>query len=549
MRTLQCWGIAPGNTANDNTIRFNQMEAVMVGQEVDMGGAEVPVTAIPTACKYRNGFFIIPDATGVLARYPALDTIKARERYVTKNTRYSAWPQDKAHVYRNVLYVPFNEGDGHHLNRKVHIGYSEDDGQTWQVEIPVFPTVEGLPEEACFGAGVVRGQQLLIVKYQAESETPFRSKLLGRRLYEFNQMEITITPATGQFMITGPQGYKVGDSFCLRSWTGGQVGGVTVNAGPYVVTNSTDTGVIVDRVGAVSGGAVTGGCIVESVQGPFTEILFGGGRDFGQEVMHVAGLDPATAVQPTLFHSLAPRDDISRGGFYTCCHGGDLGTGTRLIKVSALLATVSTTRSVDWIRTIRPTQGVEPSVVYHDGMLFGTIRKQGDAGYPARFWKSDDELATPPVIIDAPSNPSFLSRQPLPIRVMGGEVYMFAGGTRAEQNGLVVPEDVPLYLFRATLSEVMAATTTWPFRAYRLGVAYVSATNGNIQTNATGMCSLAPLADGRRLLVAWSTEHAAMFEDFDGQPDVVAAIVDVSGWGGRPHSQVQDPIGLRAMQP
>jgi hypothetical protein len=531
---LASWGVSPANSASVNATQLAQVVARLAGQVVDMGGLTYRVPSIPAGCQWVNGYWLVADGTGALIRYPAEQTIPTRTVKITSNNEYSAWPQDKAHIFNDVLYVPYNEGTGHQTGLGVKIAYSDDGGYTWVTETPTIPAISGYDNEVCFAAGVVRGQQLLIVKYEEETiadpenPLPRRHKLLGRRLYDRVVGEIAITPETDEFIISNGTnfGLKPGDQFYIRGWTYGTVGGVAVLSGPYTVTNSTNTQVRVQRTGAAPGSAVEGDVVIETVQGAFAEITIGeGGIEFGRAVMLAAGLDPDEDAPPTLFHSFAPRDDIDRGGFYTGFHGTAFGGGTRLVRVDKLLATTAAQREIAWVRTINAAQGVEPSVVFHSGNLMGFIRRQAGS-YPARFWLSSDELATEATLLDAP-DPPFLHRQPIPCRIIGDQLFAFAAGERGS-NDERVRGTIPLYLFHAPLSAVLTAEE-WPFDAYHLGECYLSATNLNIGTNAVGLASLTPTGDGR-LLVTWSDEHAPVLEDLDGQPDIWGAIIDVRRW-------------------
>jgi hypothetical protein len=542
---LASYGITATNTAAQNSAAFAQLEVNLVGQTVDLMGSEIPVTTIPNKCRYVNGWWIVPDPTGVLVRVPALDTVQARQAPVSPGTAYEAWPQDNAHTFRRSTWQPYSRGSSHNADLDVRIAVSDDKGQTWETQTPTLPDVTDFPNRMVFSAGVVRGQQLMVVRYGNADNNVFRHKLFGRRLYERTQktdVTITATTDTWTFGNTGDWGLKVSDQFRVWAWSGAStVGGQAVNAlVTLTVTGVTNNTVTVTRTGATAEGAVSGNLIFEPVQGNFAEITFGSGTlEFGDAVLTAASLTPGTDQPATLFHSFAPRDDTLAGGFYVGLHGGGHGAGAKLAFVQSVLHSNAETRTVAWVRDIAP-EGVEPTVTFSGGWLFGTIRSQSFTGYPLRVWRSSNELGTAPVLLDAPSNAQFARRQPAPLEVMGGQAFLFFGGDRPNTQGA---KDVPLYLAVASVSQLQTATT-WPFQVYRVGAAHFSSTNNTAETNAVGLCSATPLTD-RKLFVSWSTENGPLTSDQDGQPQIWGAVLDVSRWVGLPPAT--DVIGHLAV--
>jgi hypothetical protein len=538
---LDSFEISPDSTPEQNSERFALLAAALGGREIDMGGQEIPVTAIPSGCRYSNGWFIVPDATGAIVRVPALDTVRARQAPISPGTAYEAWPQDNSHTFRRSTWQPYSRGSSHNADLDVRIAVSDDKGQTWETQTPTLPTVTDFPNRMVFSAGVVRGQQLMVVRYGNADNNVFRHKLFGRRLYERTQKTgVTITATTNAWTFgdTGDWGLKVGDQFRVWAWSGAAtVGGQPVNATVVLtVTAVANSTVTVTRTGATAAPAVPGNLIFEPVQGEFAEITFGDGAlEFGSAVLAAAGLTPGTDQPATLFHSFAPRDDVSAGGFYVGLHGGGHGAGAKLAFVQSVLHSNAATRTVAWVRDIAP-EGVEPTVTFSGGWLYGTVRSQSFTGYPMRVWRSSNELGSAPVLIDAPSNAQFARRQPVPFKIIGGQAFLFFAGDRPNVQGA---RDVPLYLAVVPVAQLQAATL-WPFRVYRVGAAYFSSTNNTAETNAVGLCSAAVLTD-RKLFLSWSTENGPLTSDQDGQPQIWGAVLDVSRWVGLP--PVTDAIG------
>jgi hypothetical protein len=541
---LASFGILASNTAAQNSAAFAQLEVSLVGQTVDLMGSEIPVTSIPSKCRYVNGWFIVPNATGVLVGVPALDTVQARQAQISPGERYEAWPQDSAHFYRGSIWQPFPVGTTHKTELELKIGVSDDRGQQWKVETPTLPVVAGFPNVMTFSAGVVRGQQLMIVRYTDVDFTTHRHKLMGRRLFEFTYktgITVTSTTNTWTFGNTGDWGLKVGDQFVVRGWEGpSTIGGRPMNElVTFTVIAAANTTVTVTRTGATAEGPVTGNMVFEPVQGNFSEITFGG-AEFGDAVLTAAGLTPGVDATATLFHSFAARDDISAGGFYVGLHGGGHGTGSRVAFVQSVLHSNAATRVVAWVRSLS-VEGIEPTVTYKDGWLYGTIRSQSGAGYPLRVWRSSDNLDNAPVLIDGPTNAGFARRQPAPLEIIGNQAFLFFAGERPTVPGA---KDVALYVAVAPVAQVRTATS-WPFRIYRVGAAYFSSTNKTAGTTVVGMCSAVPLSD-RKLFVSWGTENGPLTFDQDGQPEVWGAVLDVSRWVGLP--PVTDAIGHLAVE-
>jgi hypothetical protein len=91
----------------------------------------------------------------------------------------------------------------------LRIGVSDDNGQTWSVETPTLPAVSGFPNIMAFSAGVVRGQQFVVVRYTDEPFAVHRHKLMARRLYEFSAktgVSVTSTTDTWTFGNTADWG-------------------------------------------------------------------------------------------------------------------------------------------------------------------------------------------------------------------------------------------------------------------------------------------------------------------------------------------------------
>jgi hypothetical protein len=542
---LASYSVLASNTAAVNSANLARLEADLAGQAIDMLGATIPVTAIPAGARYYNGFWRVADALGVQVSVPARGTISARQARASTGAGYRAWPQGNAHAYRASIWQPFTAGTSHNADLEVRIGRSDDNGLSWTNETPTLPTVVDFPNRIVFSSGVIRGQQFMVVRYGNAANTTFRHKLLARRLYERTQKTaVTITPGAGTWVLspTTDWGLKPGDTFSIHAWTGAAtVGGAPVNTTPLTVTAVTDNSVTVTRAGSSATTAEIGDLIFEPVQGAFAEVTFGAGAlEFGDAVLTAAGLTPGTDQPATLFHDFAPRDDLARGGFYVGLHGGGHGGGAKLALVQGVLGSNAALRVVSWVRVIA-AEGVEPTVTWTGTHLIGGVRSQSFTGYPARVWRSADELATAPVLIDAPNNANWARRQPVAIRVAGGQVFLFFAGERGNTQG---PKPIPLYLATVPLAQFLAATV-WPFQIIRLGAAYLSSTNNIPETNAVGLCSMAALSNAKMFL-AWSTEHAPKDFDQDGQPAVWGAVLDVSRWTGAPVPT--DEIGYLAVE-
>lgn len=494
------------------------------GATVDGAGGVYKVTSLPQGRnRFVNGYWRRLTASGVLATYPMHDTIGIKTSCLAyaPDGAYRSWPQDKFCTYKapqgnsaEIVISAWNEGSGHGAD-DMHLVMrrSTDGGNSWEDEEHHFGT-DGV-EGSVWSMGVVHGQLMAIVR-RGTGGSFTDHELYGRRLYERREMVSQDVSTTNGSAVVVLQienhGLIIGNTINIIQFSA-SIGGITLS-GIYNVNAVTNKDSFSITAGSAATSTATGNrnFYIEFLESDWAEITFGG-LSFMQALNAVPST-PFPAV-PTLFHGFA--QDRNTLDFYVGVHGGagNVG-GPYLVKVSnSTLAGRSMT--VENIAGL--TNGVEPSpAVDSAGNVLVGIRKEG--AYPLRYaFKS---IGTGLWEYFSFSNSTFAHASPSPIRVaQSGEVLSVISDTRTVDG---FPGYVPIYLIKwDSVSDYRLGFGEATF--LEIGRAYFSNTNISDGGNAVGVPSLSVMKNGR-IIAGYSSEHAPIRQDDDGQPSVYVVTID-----------------------
>lgn len=515
---------AVGDASTDDTAAFTALEGSVTGRRVDLLGQTYSVTSIPTGNLYVNGWWLVPnDDESASVRYPAYETIDGHSLKIETGRRYSAWPQDSACAYNGAVLIGYNEGSDHLAADLHHVIATSLDGarSVHRFERGMEGFLSPLGARMCFAAGVLDGQELRVVRQNTgDAASGGTHRLYGRRRFEVREVDaLLLTPGTDSIVVGyANHGVKVGDSVTFAEWDGGAVGGVDPAGNTYTVATVAAASFSLTVAGTTATGAVTDRGKLQFEQGAFANLDVDSGT-LGAAII-AASADISSS--PTLIHSLAPVPG-SAGTLYIGFHGGGA-SGPFIARIDDALTGSAT---IAWVRRVQATltEGVEPTVAYDatSGDILGFVRSQG-SGYPIRFWRSDDDLATDATVADCPWGNDFGTYSPIPCRIVGSDLH-FALTSKRTRDGK--RGTVPLYWGRVPLAD--ADNGIWAdTELVKLKDLYFSNTNVGDTTNAVGVPSLvAP--DDEHLVFVYSTETPAQEDDFDGQPHVEALTLNLRG--------------------
>jgi hypothetical protein len=506
-RTTLGLGITPetfgavGDGVTDDTAAFTSLRTLHPTAEFDLLDKTYRVTALPNG-PFRNGYFKIADAEGDLdLLYPARGTMPRSRINLTGQRAYSAWAQDNAHVWRDLVYTFFSQGT-EHANGFMNAASMVRRAGVWRG--PVQHIVDYDMPHWVSAAGVLNGVQLM---FRRDDDTP-DYKLFVRRLPARVEMTDTIRTTSGAsaFRIQWadiPSGYRdamgVRPGMVARFTSVDAVGGLTIS-GNYTVASVDATEITFTHGDAATSTATGGGEFeVTFLETVFTEL------NVDATTVGAAIQAERTGASQSNLHSFAPGGDNTG----TCFVGvGRTGTTVKagIAKLSGLLTASPT---VDWWRALsgaaadhtEPTVWRDPA----DGYLYGFLRSQ-TVGVPPAFWWSADELATAATVTNG-SGSGYMWQSPISIVGVGDDLWALASGNRTGEGVTAgtIAADVNIYLGRAT----KAAAQSLGFAAFEWFVVdRVRYANHYIGVqNAVGVPSIT--ADGRWL-------HLFYGEDGDG---------------------------------
>ncbi|WMT88284.1 hypothetical protein NO932_06645 [Pelagibacterium sp. 26DY04] len=544
------YGASEGSSGATNDAAFAAFEAVLSGSIVDLRSKTYPITTIPTGNTYQNGYWLIEnyDETATV-RIPAKNTINRTLAQITNDDALDGQPQDSWHSYNDgvgkwpVVFALWRQrsnnlhGGGEEYQSM--LCRSKDGGMTWgEVEWIIPSEYNRQP----FAAGQVNGQQFVIVR-----DTGQPHKLFGRRLYQRREL-------TGQNLSRGTDilyieempdhGVKAGDKVRVLDWSGAALNGVTPD-GEYTVAVSEDTRFGITVTGMVeNAGFVERDFNLEFVEGPFTEILFGG-QHLSDAVAAASGGSLPNLT--TLYMHLEPDPDNPGGGFYTVTHGGGGNQpGSWMVRVANPLQSGA---SISAVRQIS-TYGVEASIRKDaDGYLYTMIRSQ-ENGEAVQFGWSDDEGQTW-TLTTGPAYPwALLSGTAMVI--VGDKLFATLSGARNATALLTEEGIVPMYLLEATLADLRSEGFD-AFTITKVQDMYFS--DGRLgEGSVTGVQSMVAVQD--RLIIGYCSEFAPTKDNLGGLSDIFALTIELDGDSIQaaqnreiiPRTFVREPVSYRTIR-
>lgn len=474
------------------------MRAASGTAEIDLLGLTYRVTAVPAGA-WRNGYFRIFNYEGSLpALIPARGAIPRSRINLTGQRAYSAWAQDNAHVWRDLVYIFFSQGTEHALGFMNTASMVRRAG-VWRG--PVQHVVDYADTHWVSAAGVIDGVQLM---FRRDDSTP-DYKLFVRRLPARVEMTDTIRTTNGAstFRIRWadiPAAYR--DAMGVRAGMSAvftsvdNVGGLTIS-GSYVVASVDATEITFPHGSAATSNAVGGGEFsVAFPETAFAELAVDA-TTVGQAIQA-----QRTGATQSNIHSFAPGGDATG----TCFVGVGRTAGTVKAGVAKLTGLLTASPTVAWWRELtgadddhtEPTIWRDPA----DGYLYGFLRSQ-ELTTPPAFWWSADELATAATVTSGPGS-GFMWQSPISLVGVGDDLWALASASRTGDGDSVgaVAAEVDIYLGRAT----KAAARSGGFGAFEWRVVdRVRFANHNFgAANVVGLPSIT--ADGRWLHLFYGEE-------------------------------------------
>lgn len=437
---------AVGDGTTDDTAAFTALRAIYPTTNISLVDRAYRVTALPPG-PFRNGSFRIEDAEGDLTlSYPAQSTLLRSRINLTGQRAYSAWAQDNAHVWRDLVYCFFSQGT-EHAGGAMNTASMVRRAGVWRG--PVQHIVDYADTHWVSAAGVIDGVQLM---FRRDDSTP-DYRLFVRRLPARVEMTDTIRTTSGAsaFRIQWadiPSGYR--DAMGIRPGMSAvftsvdNVGGLTIS-GSYVVASVNATEITFTHGSAASSTATGGGEFsVTFPETAFTELNVDS-TTVGQAIQ----AERTGSIQSNI-HSFTPGGDNTG----TCFVGvGRTSTDVKagIAKLTGLLTSSPT---VAWWRELTGANEVhtEPTVWRDpaDGYLYGFLRTQ-TLDVPPAFWWSADELATAATVTNGPGS-GYMWQSPISLVGVGDDLWALASGNRTGDGDSigVVADEVNIYLGRAT---------------------------------------------------------------------------------------------------
>lgn len=531
--------------ATDDTANFTALEALVSGQDIDLRSRTFSVTAIPKGNKYRNGWWLIPNADdGADIIYPARDTLRPLGSPINlaPSERYSAWPQGKGDVYRSEVFVIYNTG-GSHDDATQHpvLRRSGDNGASFKdYPLHLFQQNSGTERYMCFGSGIIDGQHVISVFREQIGVGIIENYLYGRRIYEYKNysaLRMTTTAASSQVTIyEANHGLKVGDRINFPNSIVG-VGGLTLS-GTKTVLEGFETNFVIDAGSpAASTSDATYAATLIFLEDAFTEITFGG-QSFGSAVNTFSA---DITGQFTQGHTIVGIP-ASAGDLYVPIHGGGA-TGPWVVGVNNIFRGAPTRLIGSVTRIGGLTEGIEPTLDRDlvTGNFYGAIRTQS-ASYPWRFfWLPAGGTFNNAVVSDGDASP-FALYSPITMKVVGSKIFGITSGSRNTGG----KAEVGLYILEASIADAESIGAA-AFRKVSTGNLNYTDFLLNDQANAIGVPGMFVTDDNQILGLLWSDQFQSGVRSEFGQPSIflqrfwigpdqkldTAVPPDEIGWAGR----------------
>jgi hypothetical protein len=540
------------NGVTDDTAKFATLEADFQNRKVDLRRSTYLVSAIPTGNVYENGWFgatrTPPGGVGspILIRTPARNTLLADTMKLTTGHRYACWPEHKWHVYNGVIYALWNEGYAHNSSDlHVRVARSYDGGQTWTKYERHFQTTAG--QQTCWAAGVLDGQQYVIIREIFSGTTNFR--LYSRRLYEKRAVTCNVTTTNGSNVIElalPTHGTKVGQTVEFDETF--VVNGVTVTGGTAyaAAANTSDLTLkltIAGSANATSSGTVPQTFDIQFIETGFSQVTFGG-VSFGEAVIAKGVL----LAQPAEYTGLEPVS--GQGIFYTGIASGNAavapGTvGEIVVKATGLFSTPTISKTV---ATTTADRGDTTVRRLSTGNLMGLSRTNNSASM--KMWFSDDDLGTFTVHINGPGTTFVQSSVPFVVIDDTWVVASLTGNRFGDPESATASarNPVPVYLAVGLYSELKAEGWT-AFKYYKVG--YVFHENRFADNEAPG-CGVGSIAlFGDTLVLGNATENyddqGKAWNNTNGNPDIYSTRLKLGDFISDFRTSAQEVIGQNAL--